>query len=247
MAWKILLCILFGYLIGGINPSYIIGRLRGFDIRKRGSGNAGASNAVIVMGKAIGVSTAIFDILKATAAYWLATLIPIFSDLTFAAEIAGVACILGHMFPVYMKFRGGKGLACLGGVLLAMDWRFFLAILATEILLCILVNYICIVPITASIVTPIAYGLFGSQGVAHWFIKAENGWAGAAILSIATVAMLCRHIQNIRRIARGTEMHFNYLWINEEAKIAERERIERNAERYRQKMETKQKAKQEDR
>ena len=158
MAWKILLCILFGYLIGGINPSYIIGRLRGFDIRKKGSGNAGASNAVIVMGKAIGIGSAIFDILKATAAYWLALFI--FTDLTYAAEIAGVACILGHMFPVYMKFRGGKGLACLGGVLLAMDWRFFLAILATEILLCILVNYICIVPITASIAMPIAYGLF---------------------------------------------------------------------------------------
>ena len=243
MAWKILLCILFGYLIGGINPSYIIGRLRGFDIRKRGSGNAGASNAVIVMGKAVGIGSAIFDILKATAAYWLATLI--FADLTFAAEIAGVACILGHMFPAYMKFKGGKGLACLGGVLLAMDWRFFLAILATEILLCILVNYICIVPITASIAMPIAYGLFGTQGVAPWFIKAENGWAGAAILSIATVAMLYRHIQNIRRIAHGTEMHFSYLWMKEDAKLAERERIRQNSERYQQKKEAKRTAKSE--
>ena len=167
----------------------------------------------------------------------------IFKDLTYAAEIAGVACILGHMFPAYMKFKGGKGLACLGGVLLAMDWRFFLAVLATEILLAILVNYICIVPITTSIITPIAYGLFGSQGVAPWFIKAENGWAGAAILSIATAAMLLRHIQNIRRIARGTEMHFSYLWMKDDARLAERERIERNAERYRQKKAAKQKSK----
>ena len=244
MVWKILLCILFGYLIGGINPSYIIGRLRGFDIRKKGSGNAGASNAVIVMGKAIGIGSAIFDILKATAAYWLATLIPIFADLTYAAEIAGTACILGHMFPAYMKFKGGKGLACLGGVLLAMDWRFFLAILAAEILLCILVDYICIVPITASIATPIAYGLFGSQGVAPWFIKAENGWIGAAILAIATVAMLCRHVQNIRRIAHGAEMHFSYLWMKDDAKLAERERIQRNTTLYLQKKEEKNKAKQ---
>ncbi|MBQ8716826.1 MAG: glycerol-3-phosphate acyltransferase [Clostridia bacterium] len=241
MAWKILLCILFGYLIGGINPSYIIGRIRGFDIRKKGSGNAGASNAVIVMGKTVGVLIAIFDILKAAAAYWLATLI--FKDLTFAAEIAGVACILGHMFPVYMKFKGGKGLACLGGVLLGMDWRFFFAVLATEILLCILVNYICIVPITTSIVMPIAYGLFGAQGVAPWFIKAENGWAGAAILSIATVAMLYRHIQNLRRIVHGTEMRFSYLWMKDDARLAERQRIERNGERYQQKKEAKQQAK----
>ena len=235
-----LYCILIGYFVGTVNPSYIIAKIRGFDIREKGSRNAGASNAVILLGKTIGVLCALLDIAKTVLAIWLTQ--KLMPEFAWAYAVTGVACALGHIFPFYMKFKGGKGLACLGGVLLAMDWRFFLAVLATEILLAILVNYICIVPITTSIITPIAYGLFGSQGVAPWFIKAENGWAGAAILSIATVAMLLRHIQNIRRIARGTEMHFNYLWMKEDARLAERQRIERNSERYRQKKEAKQKA-----
>lgn len=238
LALQIILCILFGYLIGGINPSYIIGRLRGFDIRKKGSGNAGASNAVITMGKAIGIGSAIFDILKATAAYLLAPLI--FGDLALAAEIAGAACILGHIFPVYMKFKGGKGLACLGGVVLAMDWRAFLILLGSEIILCILLNYICVAPITASVMVPLAYGFFGSTGTG-WFINADNGWWGAAVLSVAMIGILSRHVQNIYRIATGTEMHFNYLWINEEKKAAEKERIAKNTARLLQKKEARQK------
>lgn len=241
MPLQIILCILFGYLIGNINPSYIIGRLRGFDIRKKGSGNAGASNALITMGKGIGIASAIFDILKAAAAYWLAPLI--FAELGLAAEIAGTACIIGHMFPAVMGFKGGKGLACLGGVLLAMDFRFFIIIFSLEILLAIVTNYICVVPITASVIMPIVYGLFGDRGVAPWFLNAPNGWWGAAILAIATLFMLYRHIQNIHRIIIGTEMHFNYLWSKDKA--AERARIEANTERHLQKKQAKQKVREE--
>ena len=230
MAWKILLCILFGYLVGGINPSYIIGRLRGFDIRTKGSGNAGASNAVITMGKAVGIGSAIFDIMKAFACYLLAPLI--FRGVALAPEIAGVACMLGHMFPVYMGFKGGKGLACLGGVLLAIDWRLFLILLALEILLCIWLDYLCVVPITASILIPILYGLFGARGVAPWLLHAQNGWWGAAILFIATAAMLYRHMQNIHRILIGAEMHFSYIWSKD--KEAEVARISANKEKYEQ-------------
>lgn len=231
MAWKILLCILFGYLVGGINPSYIIGRIKGFDIRKKGSGNAGASNALITMGKKIGIASAVFDIAKAAACYLLAPLM--FSEVALAAEIAGVACILGHMFPAYMKFKGGKGLACLGGVLIGIDWRLLLGILVVEILLCLWTDYLCVVPITASILTPVFYGLFGTRGVAPWLLHAKNGWWGAAVLGIATVAILCRHIQNIHRITYGGEMHFSFIWSKD--KDAERRRVSENSERYREK------------
>lgn len=206
---KIFLCILFGYAVGGINPSYIIGRLRGFDIRKKGSGNAGASNTVITMGKTIGICSAVFDILKATAAYLCAPLI--FKDLSLAPTIAGVSCILGHIFPAYMKFKGGKGLACLGGVILAVDWRFFLMFLTAEIALVLWVDYICIAPISASVIFPVAYGLLGNDGLG-WLIHGENGWIGAAVLSIASIGILSRHIENIRRIAAGKEMHLSFLW-----------------------------------
>lgn len=218
MFWKIILCILFGYVLGGINPSYIIGKLRGFDIRKKGSGNAGASNAVITMGKAVGIFSAVFDILKAVAAYLCAPLI--FKDLLLASMIAGVACILGHIFPVYMKFRGGKGLACLGGVILAVDWRFFLMILAAELALVFLVDYICIVPITASVIFPVAYGLLGDDGLG-WLIHGEGGWIGSAVFAVASVGILYRHIENIRRIAAGKEMHLSFLWSkNKDEEIA---------------------------
>lgn len=210
MIWKIILCFLFGYLIGGINPAYIIGKIRGIDIRQKGSNNAGASNATIVLGKMIGVFSALFDIAKAFCAFFFAP--KIFKGIYLAAEIAGVAAILGHIFPVLMKFRGGKGLACLGGVLLAIDWRFFLILLAAELVLCIIVDYICVVPITASIIVPIAYGLFGKQGAAPFLRHADNGWWGAAILAVATIAILYKHAQNIYRIRHGVELHFSYLW-----------------------------------
>ena len=111
---SVILCALLGYLLGCINPAYLIARARGFDIRSRGSGNAGASNAVITMGKAAGVFSAIIDIFKAWLAVCLAT--RYFTALSVggmpvAGEIAGVACILGHMFPFFMAFRGGKGFA----------------------------------------------------------------------------------------------------------------------------------------
>lgn len=230
MVWKIILCFIFGYLLGGINPSYIIGRIRGFDIRKKGSGNAGASNAVITMGKAVGICSAIFDILKATAAFFLAPLI--FKNLFLASELASVACVLGHMFPVYMKFRGGKGLACLGGLILALDWRMFLILLAIELVVCLWADYICIAPITASIMLPFLYGIFGSLGL-DWLLYADAGWWGVVLMLVVTLSILSRHVQNIYRIATGTEMHFSYAWSKD--KQAELDRIHANQMRATQK------------
>ena len=231
-----LLCLLFGYLVGNINPAYIIGRIRGFDIRKKGSGNAGASNAVITMGKAIGVGSAIFDILKATAVYVFAAFI---FEFPFASEIAGAACVLGHMFPVVMGFRGGKGLACLGGVALGMDWRFFLLLLLSVIVIAIVTNYICSAPIFASIILPLCYGFFGEQGTG-WLLNAENGWQGAAILSVAMLTILLRHIQNLYRIFTHTEMRFSFLWMSPEDKKAEMTRVQTNRARLLEKKQAKQ-------
>lgn len=236
---QVLLCLLFGYLVGNINPAYIIGRMRGFDIRKKGSGNAGASNAVITMGKAIGVGSAIFDILKATAVYVFAAVI--FSELTFASEIAGAACVLGHMFPVVMGFRGGKGLACLGGVALGMDWRFFLLLLLSVIVIAIVTNYICSAPIFASIILPLCYGFFGEQGTG-WFLNANNGWAGAAILSVAMLTILLRHTQNLYRVFTHTEMRFSFLWMNAEDKKAEMLRVQTNRARLQERKQAKKNA-----
>ena len=207
------LCFLIAYLIGGINPSYIAAKIKGFDIRTKGSGNAGASNAVITMGKAVGIFSALFDILKAFFAVKIA--VWIFPELPVIGDVAGTACILGHMFPALMGFRGGKGLACLGGVILAFDWRVFLILLGVELLLALLLDYICVVPMTASVIFPVLKGVL------------TKTLAGSLVLSASSVAILLRHIENIRRIRQGTEAHLSFLWNRKK----ELERLQENMDR----------------
>lgn len=194
-------CALMGYLVGSANPSYMIAKLQGFDIRQKGSGNAGASNALILFGKVMGVLCAVFDILKATAIIWLTG--KLFPMLTYAFPVTSVACILGHIFPFYMKFRGGKGLACLGGVILAYDFRVFMIMLAGEIVIALVTNYICFVPLTASAIFPVVYGVM------------QQDVLGAILLNIATVVIIFRHLENIRRIREGKELRLSFLWNKE--------------------------------
>ncbi len=191
-------CILFGYLIGGINPAYIIGRLKGFDIRQRGSGNAGASNATILMGKKVGAFSAVFDILKTFFVVLLMSIL--FPQFRQAKILTGISCILGHVFPAAMRFRGGKGLACLGGFILAYNWRVFLIMLLLELVLVLIVDYICFVPITASIAFPFLYAV------------REQDLLGAGLFFIVVAVILYKHMENLRRIRRGGEAHFSFLW-----------------------------------
>jgi glycerol-3-phosphate acyltransferase PlsY len=198
----VLISLGLGYFICCINPAYIFSRIKGSDIRKKGSGNAGASNAMLVFGKAIGIFCAIFDIAKAVIATLLAVKLCSLVEPKFdyAFMIAAAASVLGHMFPFYMKFRGGKGLAVLGGVVLAYNWKFFLIFLGIEVLIALATNYICFVPLTASIAFPILYGFF------------ESDFVGPLIFAIASVAIILKHIENLKRIYHGTEVHFSFLW-----------------------------------
>lgn len=194
---KYVLCFLIGYLISAINPSYIIAKLRGVDIREKGSKNAGASNALILFGRVIGIGCALFDIAKAAFAIWLCG--KIFPELDYSFAVTGVACIIGHSFPIYMKFRGGKGLACLGGMILAFDWRVFLIMLAAEIVVAVATDYICFVPLTASAAFPIVYG-----------IMRRDVW-GALIIALILPFMIYKHKENLKRIKQKTELPFSFL------------------------------------
>lgn len=202
---EILGCLLIGYLIGALSPSYIIGALSGFDIRKKGSGNAGASNVIIVMGKAVGAICALLDIAKACLAVWITG--KLFPNFAYAFPITGASCILGHIFPFYMKFRGGKGLACLGGVILMTDVRLFLVMLSVELVVVLIVNYLCVVPMSASVAYAIIYGVMTKEGIS------------VCIFMIAAIVMCLKHVDNLKRIKNGTEVHFSYLW-NKEKEIA---------------------------
>lgn len=202
---QFLLCLLIGYLIGAFSPSYIIGMLSGFDIRKRGSGNAGASNVILLKGKKMGAFCAILDIAKACLAVWLTG--KLFPNFSYAFPITGASCILGHIFPFYMKFKGGKGLACLGGVILMTDVRLFLVMLSIELVVVLIVNYLCVVPMSASVAYAVIYGVL------------DKSWISFGIFMIVAVVMLFKHMDNLKRIKEGQEVHFSYLW-NKDKEIA---------------------------
>lgn len=199
---EVIVCLLIGYAIGTISPAYIIGAIRGFDIRKKGSGNAGASNVMIVIGKAAGIVCALLDIVKPCIAIWITRkLFPLFG---LAFPLTGAACILGHIFPFYMKFKGGKGLACLGGVVLMTDLRLFLALILIELAVVLVVNYICVVPMTASVAYSVIYGVMYKDSLA------------ALILFVVAVVIFFKHTENLKRIKEGTEIRFSFLWKKEE-------------------------------
>lgn len=209
---NILLCLLLGYLFGNINPAYIISRLRGFDIREKGTGNAGASNVMMTMGKKAGLFTALFDIFKAAAASLIAYYL--FPQLGFAKILSGCMCIIGHIFPVIMKFRGGKGLACLAGTLLAFDPKLFALILFFELCIGLLFDYICLIPLSGSVLFTMIYALITGDPI------------GTSVLSAITVIVFFKHIQNIRRIQNGTEAHISFMW----NKNKESDRIKKNSD-----------------
>lgn len=202
-----LACVAAGYFTGCINPAFIIGRIKGYDVRSSGSKNAGASNTVIMAGKLAGVLVALLDIFKAALSWRLCQ--ALFPQFALAGILGGVACILGHMFPVFLHFCGGKGLACIGGVVLAYDPVTFLIMLAITCVIGFATNYIAIATVSIAAIWPVYYGV------------TTGFWAGAAVLAVPFVPILLRHVTNFRRIRAGEELRLNFLW----KKDSELERI----------------------
>ena len=195
--------ILIGYLLGCINLSYIMCKKKGFDIRKYGSGNAGASNVMIVVGRKKGAVVAILDIAKAYIAVKICSLLFPYATLgdgNYAACIAGTMAIIGHIFPFYMSFKGGKGLASLGGTILALDYRMFFVLLFIALLIALISDYICFVPISMALIFPVTYGYL------------HGSYIYTLILLCASVFIWYKHMENIHRIKTGEELQFHFLW-----------------------------------
>ena len=216
MILVIIVCALIGYAVGCINLSFFLAKLKGYDIREHGSGNAGASNLMITMGKRIGVIVALIDILKAFLVIKLASFI--FSeDALFAGFICATFVVLGNIFPFYMGFKGGKGFASLGGSVLAIDAKMFVALLIIVAVIVFVSDYICFGPIFASFAFPISYGAIYRTYIPSVFL-------------LATVAIIYRHFENLRRIVQGKELRFSFLWNRK--KEAERLGIEDDGKNY---------------
>lgn len=183
--------ILIGYLLGCSNMAYFLGKLHGADLRGGGSGNLGASNTVVLLGWKAGVLTAVHDIGKAVLAVMVAQWL--FPQLEHIGAVAGVACVLGHIFPFYLNFKGGKGFASYFGVTLALNWKLALVLMVAVILVTVITDYIVCGTVTTVVTVPV-YMFFAS------------GWLLAAILLVATAVMLWKHRENYRRIRNGTEL-----------------------------------------
>lgn len=189
---RYILCFLIGYVLGTVNYAYIIGRIKGFDIRTKGSTNAGASNATVTMGWKIGVIVGLCDILKAFVSVIIVKFI--FPELEFAGVIAGVSCILGHIFPFYLNFRGGKGFASYLGMILALDWRFFLIIGVSIIIITVVTDYIALATLTTVVVYPL------------YLIFTRIEIIVLLIVTVASIVMIFKHISNIKKIISGQEI-----------------------------------------
>lgn len=186
-----ILIILIGYLLGCSSMSYYLGKLNGFNMKEKGTGNLGASNTMMLIGWKAGVIVALHDILKSVVAILIVRYI--FPNTPFQDVLTGTACILGHIFPFYLSFNGGKGLASYIGVALALDWKFALILIVLAILITLITDYIVSATFTTLIVTPIYFGIFY-----HWMM--------ALILGAASFVMVFKHIENIKRIINGTEV-----------------------------------------
>lgn len=183
-----------GYILGSINMANIIAKSRGVNIKSVGSNNAGASNVFISVGKVYGVAVGIFDILKAFLAAEIVLLL--FGENREIAVIAGAMAVVGHIFPFWMHFNGGKGLAPFMGVVLFYDWKLFLiwAVLIAAIVL--ILDYISIGALSVTAFMPI-----------YTMIFKQEYFLAASFLCVA-VLMWYRHKENIIRLFNGTEIGF---------------------------------------
>lgn len=188
---KIALSILMGYLLGSINPAAIVSHIKHKNIRKTGTGNLGATNVLLNFGKKYAAVVMAFDIFKGFLAVKLAELL--FPAQAFAGAVAGCSAVVGHVFPFYLKFKGGKGLAAFGGFVLALSPLLFLFLLTTGTVLMFIVNYSVILPYYAGIVFPIY------MGIRHGSLVL------ALICAVASVLILIKHAGNIKKAINGTD------------------------------------------
>lgn len=189
--------VLVGYLLGSISPAALIAKIKKTNLRKAGTGNLGATNTTLVFGKKFGIIVMAFDIFKSALAVIIAKLI--FSEVSaLAGLLAGASAVVGHMFPFYMKFRGGKGLASYGGMILAFDPLLFLILLCLSLAAMFIFNYGVAMTVSAAVCFPFLVA----------FRYRENGLviALAIVAAFVSALLIARHIGNIHRAFTSREL-----------------------------------------
>jgi acyl phosphate:glycerol-3-phosphate acyltransferase len=189
-----LIAIAVGYLLGSIPFGYLLTRAAGLgDVRNVGSGNIGATNVLRTGHKGLAALTLLLDALKGTAAVLIGHWIGAAGGVAILASLlAGLAAFLGHVFPVWLGFRGGKGVATYIGVLLGVDWRAALAFCGIWLLVAVLTRYSSLSALIAALITPIGLFAFADH-------------ATALLAAVLSALLIYKHRTNIRRLAAGEE------------------------------------------
>lgn len=201
-----IICLALGYAIGLIQTAYIVGKLfyRGIDIRDYGSGNAGTTNTLRVLGFKAGAAVFLCDVLKAVLAYTLCSLIfggggSFLGDSSIVPGLyGGIGAVLGHSFPFYLKFKGGKGIASTLGIIICIDFRIMLILFSIGIIIVIFTRYISAAALTITLLLPVAIFYFG------------YGYEAAILGAVVTVMSWYLHRGNIKRIIEGKENKFSF-------------------------------------
>ncbi len=202
----IIVFLLFAYLLGAVPFGFLLGKLKGMDIRQYGSGNIGATNLTRLAGREWGVLCFALDFGKGAGAVLAAILL--FDKGTghsLIPVLAAAAAVAGHVWPVWLGFKGGKGVAtALGAILILAPWAFVGAGVVWIIVFC-LTRYVSLASIVAAVVLPLSYFV-----TARWLM--EPGGAEpvpAGLLTALALFIIWRHRENIQRLASGKEHRFN--------------------------------------
>ena len=189
-----LIAVAVGYLLGSIPFGYLLTRAAGLgDVRNVGSGNIGATNVLRTGHKGLAALTLLLDALKGTAAVLIGHWIGATGGVAILASLlAGLAAFLGHVFPIWLGFRGGKGVATYIGVLLGVDWRAALAFCGIWLLVAVLTRYSSLSALIAALITPIGLFAFADH-------------ATALLAAVLSALLIYKHRTNIRRLAAGEE------------------------------------------
>lgn len=201
-----LVCLAIGYICGLFQTSYIIGRIYKTDIREHGSGNAGTTNALRTFGKKAGALTLLGDCLKCVIAIVIVRSVfqKSAGDILPLLSLYGAAgCILGHNFPFYLNFRGGKGVAASVGLVIAFDWRIFVIGAVVFFSLFFLTHYVSLCSVCSYIAALILLIIFGQMG--DYGMNPRHTMELYIIMGMLTLLALYKHRSNISRLLHGTE------------------------------------------
>lgn len=189
MNW--ILALALGYVLGSVPFGLILTSLTGAgDLRSIGSGNIGATNVLRTGRKGLAAATLLLDLLKGLAAVLIAA--KLWPDVELVAPLAALAAFLGHCFPVWLKFRGGKGVATTAGIAFGLAWPVGLAYAVTWLGLLAIVRISSVAGMSAAVIAPVVAAVLGER-------------EAAVVLAVIAVMVLFMHRENIARLRAGTE------------------------------------------